>query len=685
MKCTSFGLAALALAVPACGFYLPGVAPRDFAEGETVDLKVNALESSKTQIPFGYYMPRAFCAPTAIEDTRENLGEVLTGNRIENSPYDIYMAQNEACKVLCKVEMNAKSTKVLRFLVSNGYRVNWIVDNLPAATKFYVEAEAEDKVAFQDGDVKFTERYQKGFDLGFMGDEDIPHTFEGQAYVHNHHRIVLYHHLVGEATGPGKASDGKSDTEPAASDDVATLPKPEVKEGGPSYRIVGFEVEPFSVKHQVKGDWRGKSTKLDTCTPAKPVTRNAPPQSITDTEKEIIYTYDVEWRSSDVRWASRWDLYLKMSDSQIHWFSIVNSLVIVVFLAAMVGIILVRTLNRDMRKYNEILEMTEEEQQEETGWKLIHGDVFRPPSYGGLLSAIFGTGCQIIAMSVVTILFAAFGFLSPANRGGLMTAFVVIFVCMGFVAGYFATRTYTMFKLQDWKKNSILTATLVPGIFFAVFFILNLLLWGEESTGAIPFTTMLAVLALWGCISVPLVYLGSSLAASRDPIEPPLRVNNIPRGVNDDDVSWYNGPAATALMAGVLPFGAVFIELFFIMSSVWLHQFYYVFGFLLLVMLILVITCAEVSICMCYFQLISEDYHWQWRSFFNSGCSAFYLFVYSIVYFCTKLHIDNPVSATLYFGYMFLTSVAFFIMTGSIGYISCYYFVRKIYMSIKID
>jgi hypothetical protein len=65
-------------------------------------------------------------------------------------------------------------------------------------------------------------------------------------------------------------------------------------------------------------------------------------------------------------------------------------------------------------------------------------------------------------------------------------------------------------------------------------------------------------------------------------------------------------PFFSIMMGGILPFGAVFIELFFILSSVWSHQFYYLFSFLFLVFLILIITCAEISIVMCYFQLCSE-------------------------------------------------------------------------------
>ena len=85
------------------------------------------------------------------------------------------------------------------------------------------------------------------------------------------------------------------------------------------------------------------------------------------------------------------------------------------------------------------------------------------------------------------------------------------------------------------------------------------------------------------------------------------------------------------LVGGVLPFGAVFIELFFILSSIWLHQYYYVFGFLMLVFVILVITCAEITIVMCYFQLCAEDYNWWWRSFLTAGSSGLYLFLYSMV------------------------------------------------------
>ena len=144
-------------------------------------------------------------------------------------------------------------------------------------------------------------------------------------------------------------------------------------------------------------------------------------------------------------------------------------------------------------------------------------------------------------------------------------------------------------------------------------------------------------------------------------------------------------PAFAVLVGGVLPFGAVFIELFFIMSSIWLHQIYYLFGFLVIVLVILAVTCAEVSVVMCYFQLSGEDYNWWWRSFLTSGSSGLYLFAYSIMYFFTQLDIIGFVPTLIYFTYMFIFALLFFLITGAIGFYSCYWFVWTIFGAIKVD
>jgi transmembrane 9 superfamily protein 2/4 len=614
-------------------FYLPGVAPQDFQKGDPLKVKVNKLTSTKTQLPYSYYsLP--YCKPKEIVDSAENLGEVLRGDRIENSPYEFKMREPQMCNVLCPVKLDAKTAKVFREKIDDEYRVNMILDNLPLV------------VPIKRTDQESSFVYQHGFHVGLKG--HYAGTKDDKYFIHNHLVFTVKFH-----------KDPQTE----------------------SARIVGFEVKPFSVKHEYDGKW-SDNTRLTTCDPhaKRSVTNSDSPQEVEE-NKEIIFTYDVDFEESDVKWAYRWDSYLLMADDQIHWFSIVNSLMIVLFLSGMVAMIMLRTLYRDISKYNQL--ETQEEAQEETGWKLVHGDVFRPPTNSDLLCVYVGTGVQFFGMILVTMMFAVLGFLSPSNRGGLMTAMLLLWVFMGLFAGYSSARLYKMFKGTEWKKIALRTAFMFPGSVFALFFVLNALIWGEKSSGAVPFGTMFALVVLWFGISVPLVFVGGYVGFRKPALEDPVKTNKIPRQIPEQ--AWYMNPAFSILIGGILPFGAVFIELFFILTSIWLQQFYYIFGFLFIVFVILIITCAEITIVLCYFQLCSEDYLWWWRSYLTSGSSALYLFLYAAFYFFTKLEITKPVSGVLYFGYMLIASYGFFALTGTIGFYACFWFTRLIYSSVKID
>lgn len=104
---------------------------------------------------------------------------------------------------------------------------------------------------------------------------------------------------------------------------------------------------------------------------------------------------------------------------QVHWFSIINSLLIVVFLTGMIGMILIRNVHRDISRYNRVLTDEEkQEEREESGWKLVHTDVFRPPATNPMLLCVFvGTGVQLFYMGLITILFSAIGVWSMPPRG----------------------------------------------------------------------------------------------------------------------------------------------------------------------------------------------------------------------------------------------------------------------------
>jgi len=62
---------------------------------------------------------------------------------------------------------------------------------------------------------------------------------------------------------------------------------------------------------------------------------------------------------------------------------------------------------------------------------------------------------------------------------------------------------------EHWKQTTLQAALLFPGVVFVIFFSLNLLVWGQKSSGAVPFSTLFALCFLWFGISVPLVFIGS--------------------------------------------------------------------------------------------------------------------------------------------------------------------------------
>jgi transmembrane 9 superfamily member 2/4 len=88
------------------GFYVPGVHPISFNEGDDVPVKVNKLTSTHTQVPRDYYkLP--FCKPLGGPTmSSENLGEFLSGNKIQNSPYTIQMLKEKTCAKLCQLTLN---------------------------------------------------------------------------------------------------------------------------------------------------------------------------------------------------------------------------------------------------------------------------------------------------------------------------------------------------------------------------------------------------------------------------------------------------------------------------------------------------------------------------------------------------------------------------------------------------
>ncbi len=138
-------------------------------------------------------------------------------------------------------------------------------------------------------------------------------------------------------------------------------------------------------------------------------------------------------------------------------------------------------------------------------------------------------------------------------------------------------------------------------------------------------------------------------------------------------------------LGGILPFGSIFIEMYFVFTSFWHYKYYYVYGFMFLVYVILIIVSVCVTIVSTYFLLNSEDYRWQWTSFLSSASTAIYVFGYSVYYFFFKTKMSGFFQTCFYFGYTLMFCVGLALVTGAVGFIGTSMFVRKIYQAIKVD
>ena len=619
----------------------PGSTPEEYTTGDPIPVFVELVESRKTQLPVNYFqipgvcsepskeeMNSSFSGNNAVNIKRKNLGQRLmssTGTKLV--AYKINTKESSSCTPLCQSTIPSKKLKFLKRLIDKQYRVHFTLDSLPIVVRS-----------------KSHNYALRGFPVGF---KDVGTDGSDQYFIYNHLRFIIYYN--------------------------------DNSEGDNTLHVTGFDVVPVSVQQD-----------MEQCTLMQETLQNKKDNFLQlKTDKagnpmDILYSYEVQWVPSEIQWADRWDIYMmETPDNEVHYFAIVNSLMIGLLLTGVVAVIMLRALRKDIAHYNDL----GDDVMEESGWKLVHGDVFRPPVRGRtLLSVSVGTGLQIGTSVFFTLVAAAFRLLNPMWKGQTLSYVVVLYVLSGSVAGYFSARLYKFFCGKAWKRTTLMTAAAFPGVLFAVFVALNFFLYLSlgKASSAVSFWTILLMFLLWVCVSAPLVFIGAFFGYKADKIEVPTKTTQIARFVPETN-SWFVKFPHCALMAGILPFASVCIELSFIMNALWINQIYYIMGFITVVCFVFTLAVSTMSMVMCYCQLCNEDYKWWWKSFFNGASTGVYLFIYSLWYLVAKLELVGLLSLVVYISYMGLICFAFALYCGGVGLISSFWFCRKIYAALKVD
>ena len=221
-------------------------------------------------------------------------------------------------------------------------------------------------------------------------------------------------------------------------------------------------------------------------------------------------------------WTDRWDTFLlaNVADSTGHYMSVLNFVMMVIFLTSCIAII-----------YKD-LGVDANEEDDDYGWKMVHGDVFRPPStYPMGLSVLVGSGAQITVAILVTLILSQTNLINPAMKGQALSNIVLIYVFSGTVSGYISARIFKFCGGKNWKLNTVVTAVAFPGTIIGMFMILNIFLVFCGSSNMVDIFTIFCAFGLWIGVASRLVFLGSFIGFKCDPISVPTRTNQIARVV----------------------------------------------------------------------------------------------------------------------------------------------------------
>ena len=90
-------------------------------------LAIGRIYSPQTQLPFQYEDIIKCKSDNKVTTVplEDNLGELLSGDVLFQSQYEIKLLENQYCQLLCEYGVDAYRQNFLSFLISNSYKSTW--------------------------------------------------------------------------------------------------------------------------------------------------------------------------------------------------------------------------------------------------------------------------------------------------------------------------------------------------------------------------------------------------------------------------------------------------------------------------------------------------------------------------------------------------------------------------------
>jgi Endomembrane protein 70 len=769
-----------------------GRSPREYRLGDPVNVRFGPLFSPKTQLPSDYSGLPLCHAPAEIRPAPKPLWQAgqpkgdsqndhnRTSRRFFDSPYPVSMLANSRCEPVCTISYNdPASVDSLKRHIDLDYRHQISVDGgLPGALAYLTTKWGPESRPL----VTAKHWYFGGIRLGFAA-RPTEHSADKAYYVYNHFNILLWYHRVPEDSS-------------SLSSSASHLPAYKRAR----HHVVGFAVEPLSVRYRpARGsdladgesdnevNYFNYSAFPSDPRPPRPeecpgmgrVTREQirEPQ-IVQLGERVTYTFDVTWEESNVTWSNRWDVYLQWGRStpaSTHALTVVNAVAMVLMCTGAVVVVGIQDAVRDVDTYRALqlgAETTSkgtsdgecDESDAERGLKSspststitststgdASANLFRPaPTRPMLYSALVGTGIQLFATVMLTLVLAFFGITGQAWPGSLVGSALLLFVFTGALAGFCSGRLYGAFvcchrdRVVSWGRCALLTAGLFPGVTFLWLAACSVARSAGGSADQHRRKDLLKLAAvLWLSVQVPLVFVGSRLAHAL----PPPQATKIPfrlffhqqeqirrrRRLEESlpciahvsiallsaaaifcalKADIVNPTSASVLtlfsavgycrrrfgkedvftvdvvMAAAMPFAVAYAECLFIYPSLWKGEYYDSFGFALGTLLAVAVLCAELAILLVRGLLRKGGTcgSHHWPAFFGSGSVSFYAFLFA-AWWSWRLELAPTVATyVVYFGTAMWISFSVLLVFGSVGALTVLWFLRVSFSWIPSD
>lgn len=652
-----------------------------------VPVKSLQLTSITTLIPYDYYeLP--FCPPVSSASDPLDLGSLLMGVVQKTTPYDIKMKVNRTCTTLCNKTLTKKDINKFAKFIKNNYRASWNIDGLPVLYNY---------------DDKFV---RTTFPVGYV----IPDEKE-KIVLFNHVNFLIKYHVTAKSTseyyfgGFFTSPDDKKET------------NDEDKNSKGQFRVVGAQITlesrgiPECAARDII-DTPGTSPYMSSSSLL--VLDPSIEGGAEDVEEDVQFSYSVQWEESSISWASRWDIYIDMgsasgtaygndTEQTVHWVGMLTSAFVTLTLIVIcVRLALRATIGATQRDIAEMIvgafeagdsgnvedEDSIEAWSNEIGWKVIAGEVFRKPPMFAYLCVFIGNGMQLLCISVCTAFLGLLGLASPSNRAAVFYLALVAFSFTGGISGFIGGAFCRLFN-QDFSirapKFALYNCLGFPLVAMFAFLLVDFVLWTQKSSAAVSLSVVLNLALPWIFFSTPCVLVGAWISLYKlDKVKVPYTVKPLPREIPRQ--SWMKRTFIACLAGGYSIWLVVSLEVTFIVRSVWTREFYSLFGFLFVTLMLFILTSATVGVVATYVAVAGENWKWWWRSFIVPASGGVFLFLQTMLHLVNidrgSIHIA---AFTIYSLYSFLLCSAVGIMAGAMGTLASFFFLRRIYSTCRVD